>query len=187
MLEILGTIVGSVFGGGATGILGVLAQRFFDYKNRQLDLDLKKLQFDHEAALRDKDAMIVRGEWAARTQIADISADATKDAGDSAAFAQSFGLEPRLYSEKVAPTVAQGWVFVILDFFRGIVRPGLTIYLCYLVTQVYNETQRLGVGLTSEQALDIFKLIIGTVLYVWTTCTLWWFGTRNKHLGREKK
>ena len=45
MLEILGSVVASIFSGGATGILGIVAQRFFDFKNKQLDIQMETLKF----------------------------------------------------------------------------------------------------------------------------------------------
>jgi hypothetical protein len=191
MLELIGTVVTSILGGGATGLFGVLIQRWADYKNRQQDLELQKLKFDHEGNMKDKDAAIMAQEWAARTKVADIEATArvgeatVKAVGEEAvadanAFAASFKMEPARWSEGVKPTRAQGWLLLLLDAFRAVIRPGLTLYLCYLVTQVYNESRKYGNTMTPEQAFDILKLLIGTIVYLWTTCTLWWFGTRNK-------
>ena len=69
-----------------------------------------------------------------------------------------------------------------VDFLRGILRPGMTAYLCALVTAVYVMTrEKLRVeDLTAEQAIELFRYIVATILYVWTTITLWWFGTRNR-------
>ena len=191
MLDLIGTVVTSILGGGATGLFGVLIQRWADYKNRQQDLELQKIKFDHEAVMKDKDAAIMAQEWAARTRVAEVETAGRVDeakakaAGDEAvadakAFEASFKMEPVRWSEGVKPTRNQSWILVLLDAFRAIVRPGLTLYLCYLVTEVYNESRKYGNTLTADQAFDILKLLIGTVVYLWTTCTLWWFGTRNK-------
>lgn len=181
MITFLTTVFSSILSGGATGLLGVVFQRIADYKNRQLDLQLDKQRGELELAKRDKDAAIMAQEWAGRTQVAQIEGDATKDAAESAAFAASLSSEPKRYAEKPA-TAGQTWVLVVLDFVRGIVRPGLTIYLCALTTLVYlqaRETLR-GADLSPDEALELVKMIVGTVLYLTTTCVLWWFGTRNK-------
>ena len=31
-----------------------------------------------------------------------------------------------------------------------------------------------------DQTEEMWGLIVGTILYLTTTCVLWWFGTRNK-------
>jgi len=196
MLELLGTIATSILGGGATGLIGVLVQRWADYKNRQLDLELSKQKQDHELAMRDKDAAIMAQEWASRTKVADIEATGKVDeakaaaagaeaVADANAFEASFKMEPVRWSDGIKPTKNQSWVLIMLDAFRGVVRPGLTIYLCILATMIYNEAARHYGVLSQEQSFEIFKLCVGTILYLFTTCVLWWFGTRNK--GQQPK
>lgn len=181
MITFLTTVFSSILSGGATGLLGVVFQRIADYKNRQLDLQLDKQRGELELAKRDKDAAIMREEWAGRTQVAQIEGDATKDAAESAAFAASLSGEPKRYADGKM-TTAQTWLMVALDFIRGIVRPGLTIYLCVLTTLVYLQARELlaGQAMSATEALELVKMIVGTVLYLTTTCVLWWFGTRNK-------
>jgi hypothetical protein len=66
--------------------------------------------------------------------------------------------------------------------FRGIVRPALTVYLCVLTTYVWLQVHQVldKQPLSGSEALQIWQLIVGTILYLTTTCVLWWFGTRNK-------
>jgi hypothetical protein len=131
MIEVLGTIFGSIFGGGATGLLGILAQRWADYQNRKLDIELQKTKNDHEVKMREADAAILAQEWAARTKVAEVESEGRKDVADTQAFAQSFQMEPQRFSEAVKPTKGQGWVLVLLDAFRGLIRPGLTAWCTY--------------------------------------------------------
>ena len=182
MLELLGTVFGSIFSGGATGIIGVIAQRIADYKNKQLDIEAQAKRAEHEIAMRKADAEIMAQEWAARTKVAEVEAAGREAVAAEQSFAASFGMEPKRYAEGVKPSRGQGWVLVMLDALRGSVRPVLTVYLCAVTTMVYlqaysiMETQ----PLTADQAIDLVRLIIGTILYLTTTCVLWWFGTRNR-------
>lgn len=179
-MGILETIFSSVLGGGVTGILGVVVQRIADYKNKQLDLQLNSQKQEHEIALKRIDAEIMAHEWASRTSIASTEASTQMDVAESQAFAASFN-EPVKYSSEVKPTPAQGWMFVLLDFIRGIVRPGLTIYLCVLTTLIYMESRSLmGGSVDPMEASKLLHEVVGTVLYLTTTCLLWWFGVRNK-------
>jgi len=182
MLEILGMVFGSIFSGGATGIIGVIAQRFADYKNKQLDMELEKQRFENQVQLRRVDAEIMAQEWAARTKVAEVEAAGKEAVADAAAFAASYQLEPKRYSDETSLTHNQQWVMVLLDTLRGSIRPVLTLYLCILATIIYLLTRDKlkAVDLGPEQALDLIKLLIGSILYLWTTVTLWWFGTRNK-------
>ncbi len=180
MVEVIGGIISSVFAGGATGLLGVIAQRYADYKNRQLDIDAQKARQDHEVDLRVADAKIMAQEWAGRVQVAEAEAAGREAVADAAAFEASYKLEPGQYSAGQKLTEKQKWVVVILDFIRGVIRPGLTIYLCALTTMIYNEVSRTVGVLTADQAFEINLLVVKTVLYLFTTTTLWYFGTRNK-------
>lgn len=182
MLEILGTIFGSIFSGGATGIIGVVAQRFADYKNKQLDMQLEKQRGEIELQKREADAKIMAQEWAGRTQVAQAEAAGKEAVADAQAFSASFAMEPQRYSEASKVTEGQQWILVLLDALRGSVRPLLTVYLCALTTMVYLQARALLAkeDLDVAAAMDLEKLIVGNILYLTTTCVLWWFGTRNK-------
>jgi len=182
MLEILGAIFGSIFSGGATGLIGIAVQRYADYKNRQQNIEIERMRLDNEIKLREMDARIMAQEWAARTKVAEVEAAGREAVADSEAFAVSLKSEPMRYAEGVRLSKAQRWIMVFLDFLRGIVRPGLTLYLCALTTMIYIQARELlsQEDLTSSEALEIERLIISTILYLTTTCILWHFGTRNK-------
>lgn len=172
----------SIVSGGATGLIGVIAQRAFDAWNKKQELDKLKAQWDHDAVMKDKDAAIMAQEWASRTKIAGTEADAAKDVAQSNAFAESLKSQNMRYSEGKATGAFLTGCLVLLDVVIGLIRPLLTIYLCALTTYVYFEV-RLLLGkeaITTNEALDIWKLVICTILYLTTTCILWWFGTRNK-------
>lgn len=182
MLEILGTIFGSIFSGGATGIIGVVAQRFADYQNKKLDMAIEKQRGEQELEKRKVDAEIMTQEWAGRTKVAEVEAAGHEAVADAQAFAASFAMEPQRFSEASKVTEGQQWVLVALDALRGSVRPLLTLYLCALTTMVYLQARALLAkeDLDAAAALDLEKLIVGQILYLTTTCVLWWFGTRNR-------
>lgn len=182
MPEILTTIFGSIFSGGATGLLGVVAQRFADYKNKQLDMQLEAQRAANELARMDKEAAIMREEWAGRTQVAAVEAEGAKDVAASNAFAESFKMEPQRYSEPSSLTAGQQWLMVLLDTLRGSVRPVLTLYLCALTTYVWYQVRDTlsKTDLQAAAAIEVWQLVVGTILYLTTTVVLWWFGTRNK-------
>lgn len=181
MLEWVGTLFTSILSGGLTGLAGVAVQRFADFQNKKLDLQTAREKMAHEVDMKKVDLEIMQQEWAARAKIAVTEGEAAKSVAEDNAFAASYA-DPKQYSEKVQATPAQAWMLVILDFIRGIVRPGLTIYLCVLTTLIYWHAHRILAGqvVSPADALSLVKLIVGTVLYLCTTCLLWWFGVRNK-------
>lgn len=179
MLEILG----SLLTGGATGLLGTAIQRVFEFKTKKLEIEAEAKRFEHEVALRRVDAEIMAQEWAARTKVAEVEAEGKIEVADSAAFAAALTSEPKLYSERVRElSPAQSWLMVILDFTRGVIRPGLTLYLCAITTAIYIQSRMLldGNTILPTMAYDLVDKIVQTILYLTTTCVLFWFGTRNK-------
>lgn len=174
-------ILGSIFSGGITGLLGVAFQRFFDFLKVKQEIAMKKLDHEHEANMRRIDGELMAQEWAARTQVATIEATAKETVAAETSFAASFGMEPKQYSERATIGPVTGFLLVLLDFVRGIVRPGLTIYLCAITTLIYVEARTImaGVSFTSADAINVHDHIISTILYLTTTCVLWWFGTRH--------
>lgn len=181
-MDVLATIFGSIFSGGATGLLGVLIQRWADYKNKQLDLQLEKERRETEIAKRKADAEVISAEWNGRLKVATAEGDTAKDVAETNAFAQTLFKEPERYSNAATVTPGQQWILVVLDALRGAVRPLLTIYLCALTTYVWFQVRELvaAENLDGTAAIEVWKMVVGNILYLTTTVTLWWFGTRNR-------
>lgn len=179
--------ISAILSGGVTGLLGVVFQRFADYKNKQLDMQLEKQRGDIELQKMEKESEIRKAEAQARVEVAVKEGEAAKDVAESQAFAASFGMEPQRYAQGTAPAgrVGEwGWLLLTLvDSLRGAIRPLLTLYLCVIATYLYWDAHSL-IGdakyYTADQALALVTGIIDTILYLWVTCTTWWFGTRNK-------
>jgi hypothetical protein len=172
--------IASILSGGVTGIIGSVAQGIFAYKSKQLDVELQKQKYSNELELRKADAVIMAQEWASRTSIAQTEATAQIDSEDSKSFHAALTSEPQRYAEGTL-TSKQNWMMVILDFIRGIIRPGLTLYLCGITTAIYFHAKSLmGTDMISAQAYELVTQIVNTILYLTTTCVLFWFGTRNK-------
>jgi hypothetical protein len=186
----------AILSGGATGLLGVVAQRLFDHWKIKQENERLLMIHKHDLDMKAADTAHMKEEWAQRTKVAAIEADAKVDASDAAAFAESFKLEPKLYSEGLKPAEGGKWAkgfqntgwlaLVFVDAVRGIVRPGLTIYLCWITTQMYDRSTATLALIDSDPAQHaallgtVHSQIVFTILYLFTTCVCWWFGTRNK-------
>ncbi len=175
----------SIFSGGLTGIIGVAIQRFTEYKTKQLEVEMARDKMAHEIDMKHADAQIMEQEWAARTKVAEVEGASHENIAAEASFNTALTSEPKRYSDETKTTTGQEWMFVILDLVRGAVRPALTIYLCGITTVIYVQSKNLlgSSTFTPDQAYNLTAQIIETVLYLTTTCVLFWFGTRNK----EKK
>lgn len=197
MGDFLGTIVSGGLGllsGGITGLLGVVAQRVFDWLNKREELKRERERWAHERDMRRIDGELLDKEWTHRVRVTEVEAAGKEAVADAAAFGASFQLEPQRYAEGFKPPIGGwaakalaglGWLLmVLLDFARGIIRPGLTLYLAWITTRMYGQAQEIVAAIDPAQHAqvfaDVFKGIVFTILYLFTTCLLWWFGTRNK-------
>lgn len=186
LLSLLGTAISGIFAGGATGLLGMVLQRLFDWLHVKAQAQQEAQQQAFELEKRRIDVQIASQEWAGRMKVAETEAGAAKDVAESNAFAASMFKEPEHYATGDRPTGfwgALGWFLLVLtDVFRGMVRPALTVYLCALTTYIWWQVRQLLQieHLDPVAVLDVWKMVVGTILYLFTTCTLWWFGTRNK-------
>lgn len=180
-MDFLGLIT-SAFGGGLTGLIGGAVDKVFAYKTKKLEIEQNRERYAHEVNMRKADAEIMAQEWAARTKVADIEASAKVEVEDAKAFAVSLGTEDKNYLDYLDKLNSkQDWFFVVLEFIRGSIRPALTLYLCLLTTLLYLKASKLVPSeIDPSQALSMVDSISNTIMYLTTTCILWWFGTRNK-------
>lgn len=188
MLALLGTLLTGVFSGGATGLLGVLLQRFFDMKKQQNDLELVKLNNQNALEVRrlelDAQAKIAERGAEAQERVADLDTQAREAEAAARDYQASMQADRATY---LAPEAQQTsrlarWLMAFVDFARGIIRPGVTVYVLALETVlmlwVRDLYQRSLVQMTPVETHQLMHDVVGTVSYLAVTCTVWWFGIR---------
>ena len=172
MLEEIFAGVSSVISGGATGLIGTAITNVTDYFETKRDQN-------HALAMRDKDITEMDKEYEHRKDIT-----AQKTAADTQE--ASYQHDSRSYTAGLklkSPWLKAPLVFV--DFARGLVRIILTLYLMVLVQIVFWQVQEVlreaGVdGLDVQDALSLYAKVINLILYIASTCILWWFGSRTR-------
>lgn len=183
LLSVVGDLAGSVLSGGVTSLIGVGMKSYFDFKN-------KKLDFEQAIALKREDAAIMKLEWEGRGKVAVIEGETAQEVAASAAFAKSYDLEPKSYVTDMKPPTGKfgrpiaAIVYMLLgmlDFVKGIIRPGMALYLSVFATMIAAsvKTELRSHPITDDQAYTIAMQVVSTTLYLWTTCVLWYFGARN--------
>lgn len=173
MFELLGLILG----GGATGLLGTGMSLLFgwlkDRGERSERLEQRRLDIEHD-----------RVEFESRERVADR--EATRDEITSADALQraSYEHDKAAYSTGTKLTKAQNWLMVVVDLLRGIIRPALTIILLWCIwdtrTEVMAVIEQSSIGnvIPTAKALEIYRELVSTIMYLGTTCVSWWFGDR---------
>ncbi len=150
----------TILTGGATGLLGAALSFITDFlTSRQRHLQ--------ELALRRLDMEMARVEAASVAHAAAIAAEDARDAAAWRAVEASHRHAGRRWSRGDS-----AWL-VTVDVVRGLLRPVLTVGFIALVGVIY-----FNLGASEMEILDIRPRIIDTVLYLATTCVLWWFGAR---------
>jgi hypothetical protein len=181
MLDVFGTLLTGVLSGGATGLIGVFLQRYFDLQHKKQEIEQFKLQLANNIELAKMESE--------RTQrVAQIEQETEFAKADAQTLTASFAHDSATYLDKEAqrkPGFVSALVTLLMgfvDFLRGVLRPAMTAYLCGVVTMMFYWSRELavahGLQMTPEQVMQIILQVVSTILYCWTTATLWWFGTR---------
>jgi hypothetical protein len=173
ILSILGS---SAFGTVLGGIFAIL--------NKKTDLELKKMDYAHDLALRDKDIETAKAEAAGRKEVAIVEGDAAFDVArmNSMAIAQA---ADHVTASEILAAGSLGWMYVLADVFNKLIRPtatviltGMAIYINYLL--VDRLTTGWG-GLSIQQQAEI-----GMQAFAWITgqgsavLGYWFFSRKNK-------
>lgn len=151
----------AILTGGATGLLGTAVSFAAEYMSA-------RQSHAREVELRRLDMELARVEAAAAGSAAAIAAESAESAAAWSALEASYRDAGRRLGRADSP-----WLTVV-DVARGLLRPLLTLGSLALVAAIY-----FSLGATDVEILDIRPRIVDTVLYVSTTCVLWWFGARG--------
>lgn len=183
MLEILG----SLFGGGITGVVASIFTKYTEYKNqKRADAhEIKMAEVERETMILEQKGKIKIAveESEAAKDVAETEAEVKGYLADAEMFETSHESDKASYvTGKVKGTVFTTYLFTIVDALRGSVRPLITYYIAFVLTwmaaKVYGIANETEGGLSPEQAFMLLKQIIAALIYIGTTVILWWFGTR---------
>lgn len=170
--------------GAIMGIAGGAVQRHFDLKNAQLQLQKDAQNHIHELELRKMDIEMIKAESESKFQLASLDAQAKESVADAAIQQAAYAFEPQMYSEKSKLSTAQNTAFTILDIIRGLVRPGLTAYFAVFFSLIFWSCFKAmtaeGMTIDPEHAYDLVEKCVNLTVTLFSACTTFYFGTRNK-------
>jgi len=168
--------------GGVTGVVGSVAKGYTDLKKAKIEAETAAAKAVHDQVMLKEENRMMELELKSHELIVSTEAKAKTDMAAEESFRTGLALEDKRYSEGMrAKGFWRGAMFA-LDFIRGVVRPGLTLYLCVMTTVIAVWAYRVAgdIGLTQAQAAAMLSVVVETVLYLTTACVTFWFGTRNK-------
>ena len=180
--------------GTLTGLLGTALTSVMNYKTQ-------KMANEHEIAKikAETDAMKIEAEM--QIQVTKAKIEGEIEVADSLAYTESQkqGNEKMFSDEWIAKLFAvEGKVmrfiavpaaiflalaFGFIDWLRGVMRPGLTIYLTFLSTVItymaWDILKQYGLSIPLESAVEIYDKVISIIIYLTVSCVTWWFGDRR--------
>lgn len=154
----------SILTGGATGLLGTalsFATSYFQARQRHAQ----------ELELRRLDMELAKVEAAGAERVAALELESGTARAELAAFRESYREAARRWSRP-----GDGWLMQFVDFVRGMTRPALTWGFVVLTGAIYFT---MGDADAVVDGTAVKARIVDTVLYLTTTCVLWWFGARQ--------
>lgn len=187
VIEIVGSVLTGVMSGGATGLIGIALQQWGDIKKRSHDLEVLKQQHLQTKELKELDnardlQLATVGAESAET-LANIQAMSRVEEMNSEDYRASINADRATY---LSPEAQKHWFVIVMmgvvDFFRGMIRPGATIYSLVLLTLllfwVHDMWSRSLITISPTDANRLALEVVTTVTYLVTTLTTWWFGRR---------
>ena len=161
----------SILTGGATGFLGTALSFGVDYFRA-------KQRHGQELELRRLDMELASIEAAGAEKVAALQLESEREQAELAAFRESYREASRRWSRP-----GDGVLMQFVDVVRGMTRPALTWGFVVLTGAIYFT---MGDGDAVVDGTAVKARIIDTVLYLTTTCVLWWFGARQIAKGPKQ-
>lgn len=190
---ILESIMAILTGGGLgsiTGLLGTVISHWSDANKRKADIEMVRLNHAQtlELAKQEQAHTLAMAQQTAAVQerIADIGAQSRAVEQAGLDFRASHESDRATYSTAAAQTNSRlvRWAMGAVDFLRGIIRPGATIYALALHTMLLmwlmDMVNRAQITLTKDLTERLVLEIIFTTTFMVSTFGTWWFGIRGR-------
>lgn len=165
IIKLLGSAgFGTLFG----GIMGIF-NRKADLAQKKVELEQERARWDHELALKDADARIMREEAAARLAVAQTEAEAKVEVAGYQAMQASYDYA------KPAPGSK-------MEAFSSFIRPAVTLAFflasAALTACLYWKAFEFGMTIPSDKVTELLFLVTDWTLAMAGTTIGWWFATR---------
>lgn len=193
--------------GGLTGLIGTVCTSFTNFKLKKLDMEDKQLGRVHEVKMVEANTAAMIAETEANIQITETQVQGATDLQDARSYSRLLvaANQPTLSTSLATKLFeTEGWLsylaqpvgvlicffFGIVDTIKGIIRPGITVYLLALSTwmswQAWQVLESINQTMSVTQATGLVNQIISAVLYLTMTSVTWWFGDRTTAKGMNK-
>ncbi len=157
-MEILGTVVSSLFGsaigGSGLGLIGAIAGKVFGWLELKEKAKVQQAENAHELALIQAQSQMRQAEMESELLISQVDAD-TK-------------LRTAAYAHDSAMGTPHKWCSSVLR----LVRPSITVFLLGLTTWIYWKAYAMG-------EIDTLQMLADEVVFMTSLAITFWFGSRG--------
>lgn len=176
--------------------VGSLVGGIFAFLNRKVDVDMRKLELEHEVAKwgfdlqkRAADLEIVKAEAQGRKEVAIVEGESTVEAARFDAIGKAQEAD-KITADEIKAAGTWGWLLVLASALRGFIRPVITIVLVgaavYLNWVLIGRLTEGWATLTPAQQFEA-----GMQAFAWVTgqasaVLAYWFVSRGSS-GTERK
>lgn len=181
--------------GGVTGLIGNVVTGWMNYKTM-------KAKNEHEVAMLKAESEAMKLEAEMNIKITEAKIQGEVELADTQAYIESQKSgQTRYFSDRwvdkllsvdgkvskwfaLPAAILIAFMFGIVDWLRGFMRPALTIYLTGMSTVItymaWEIMQKYGMEQMSvDQALGVYNNVITIIIYLTVSCVTWWFGDRR--------
>lgn len=156
--------------GALIGWIGGLANRLVDLKAKQMDIEIRKIDHDHERAMVAVTTDQLKMEWEARAQIASIEGQAKVEVAGYDALRSSHEHDRATYG------------ILLVDGVRGMVRPALTLIIgtsaLAMNWKLLAMLAAVWPTLAADQQLKLTVMAIEWTFFQASVVIGWWFANR---------
>ena len=180
--------------GGITGLVGSIATGWLNIKQLKIknEHEQKMVALETEAMKEEAKMQIAitktETEGAVELADANVYMEGIK-VGNQKAFSEEwinklFSVEGKMQFFSIPVAIILSMAFAFVDFLRGIMRPGITLYLTGMTTVItwmaWDIMQKQAIeSMSIIQAIDIYNQVVSIVIYLTVTCICWWFSDRR--------
>jgi len=186
---------------GFTGIIGGAITAVVNFKMQKLknELEITRGNFELDKMEKQKDIMIAETE--ANIKIKEVQVEGELELFDSNIYKEGvvegnknlfgnefikvlFSVEGRFLKPiAIVVGVAVSFLFSMVDFLKGLMRPIITIYMIgastWITTMAWEIMSKNNITITSSEAIDLFNRVITMILFLTVSCVTWWFFDRR--------
>lgn len=172
-------VLGMIFGGLGAWLKGREERKRLEFQalqeEKKREHQLAVMKFEADNALQIQAAQTDR-----EMRVADLGSLAESIKADRATYLTGWGTR---VSKFVANLIALGMALV--DMVRGLTRPGITVYLVWVVSRMWKDSMAKLAGTLSDaaqqaMALAVVNTIAAQVLFLAGVAVGWWFGSRGQ-------